>query len=409
MSEHVKGKRIKILDEFVKESEPEANNKVKSPDFEEGPKQEQRNSQKMGRLVALDAVRGLAVIGMFIQHFALNDMNASIVSGNTTLLFILCGGISYSIMARRTKEKGLETSRFRSRMLARAVFIDIIGYLLIMLNTHVGVILPAYAALFVLALVLVHRSTRVLIITASALIVVSPPLMILGESLLSNSFLLRDIGGGSMSGIALAPAFVVGMVIGRIDLTKQRPAFLLMCNGLIILIICKLLAIFVLPDLSQSFEGWLISVQGSVSNQPDPNLIWPSNAQPPMWHTLLWTNAHSASTFQTLTGLGAAFLVLGLVCLVPRKFSVALMPFEKVGRVALTMYAAQFVVLWGLQLIGIQQYSLEFPFGDVLVATVTLVIGGTIVKLPAGPLEAMMRRFDRFFSASQPAKTKILR
>lgn len=409
MSEQVKGKRIKILDEFVKESEPEANNKVKSLDFEEGSKQEQRNSQKMGRLVALDAVRGLAVIGMFIQHFALNDMNASIVSGNTTLLFILCGGISYSIMARRTKEKGLETSRFRSRMLARAVFIDIIGYLLIMLNTHVGVILPAYAALFVLALVLVHRSTRVLIITASALIVVSPPLMILGESLLSNSFLLRDIGGGPMSGIALAPAFVVGMVIGRIDLTKQRPAFLLMCNGLIILIICKLLAIFVLPDLSRSFEGWLISIQGSVSAQPDPNLIWPSNAQPPMWHTLLWTNAHSASTFQTLTGLGAAFLVLGLVCLVPRRFSIALMPFEKVGRVALTMYAAQFVLLWGLQLMGIQQYSLEFPLGDVIVATVTLVIGGIIVKLPAGPLEAMMRRFDRFFSAPQPAKTKILK
>ncbi|EJR72168.1 hypothetical protein IK7_05994 [Bacillus cereus VD156] len=85
------------------------------------------------------------------------------------------------------------------------------------------------------------------------------------------------------------------------------------------------------------------------------------------------------------------------------------MPFEKVGRVALTMYAAQFVVLWGLQLIGIQQYSLEFPFGDVLVATVTLVIGGIIIKLPAGPLEAMMRRFDRFFIALQPAKTKIFR
>ncbi|MFJ7557089.1 DUF418 domain-containing protein [Bacillus thuringiensis] len=409
MSEKVNEKRIGILDKFVKESEPEVNNKVKNLDFEEGPKQEQRNSPKTGRLVALDAVRGLAVIGMFIQHFALNDMNASIVSGNTTLLFILCGGISYSIMARRTKEKGHGAATFRSRMLARAVFIDIIGYLLIMLNTHVGVILPAYAALFVLALVLVNRSTRTLIITASALIVTSPPLMIIGESLLWNSYLLKDIGGGPMSGIALAPAFVVGMVIGRIDLTKQRPAFLLMCNGLIILIISKLLAIFVLPDLSRSFEGWIISVQGSVSTQPDPNLIWPLNAQSPMWHTLLWTNAHSASTFQTLTGLGAAFLVLGLVCLVPRRFSVVLMPFEKVGRVALTMYAAQFVVLWGLQLIGIQQYSLEFPFGDVLVATATLVVGGIIVKFPAGPLEAMMRCFDRFFNAPQPAKTKILR
>lgn len=33
------------------------------------------------RLVALDAVRGLAVIGMFIQHFALNERNGDLVSG----------------------------------------------------------------------------------------------------------------------------------------------------------------------------------------------------------------------------------------------------------------------------------------------------------------------------------------
>ncbi|PDZ42288.1 DUF418 domain-containing protein [Bacillus wiedmannii] len=402
-----KKRRSRFLDELTRESESEANAEIRSVDFEKGPKQEPGNSRETGRLVALDAVRGLAVIGMFIQHFALNEMNASIVSGNTTLLFILCGGISYSIMARRMREKGLGNTAFRSRMLARAVFTDIIGYLLIMLNTKTGVILPAYAALFILALVLVHRSTRVLIITAIFLIIVSPPLMILGDSLLSHSYLLKDIGGGPMSGIALAPAFVAGMVIGRIDLTKQRPAFLLLRSGVIILIICKLLAVFVLPDLSRFFEGWLISVQGSVSTQPNPNLIWPSNAQPPMWHTLLWTNAHSASTFQTLTGFGAAFLVLGLVCLVPKKFSIVLMPFEKVGCVALTMYAAQFIVLWGLQLMGIQQYSLEFPFGDVLVAIATLIIGGLILKLPAGPLEVMMRHFDRFFSGVQPAKAKI--
>lgn len=57
------------------------------------------------RLLALDTVRGLAVIGMFLQHFALNERNA-FVAENTTLLFILCGGISYSIMAQRMKERG---------------------------------------------------------------------------------------------------------------------------------------------------------------------------------------------------------------------------------------------------------------------------------------------------------------
>lgn len=111
-------------------------------DSAEGQKTVLGNSRGARRLVALDAARGLAVIGMYLQHFALNETNASIVSGNTTLLFVLCGGISYSIMAGRIMDRGAEPTAFRTRMLARAVFIDIIGYLLIMLNTPFGVILP---------------------------------------------------------------------------------------------------------------------------------------------------------------------------------------------------------------------------------------------------------------------------
>lgn len=80
-------------------------------------------------------------------------------------------------------------------MLARAVFIDLIGYTLIMLNTPFGVILPAYAALFVLALPLVYRSTRVLVTTAICLILLGPPVMVLGGSLFSEAFLLYDIAG----------------------------------------------------------------------------------------------------------------------------------------------------------------------------------------------------------------------
>lgn len=78
-----------------------------------------KNSRGTGRIVALDAARGLAVIGMYLQHFALNETNGSIVSGNTTLLFVLCGGISYSIMAGRMMDRGTDPAAFRTRMLAR--------------------------------------------------------------------------------------------------------------------------------------------------------------------------------------------------------------------------------------------------------------------------------------------------
>ncbi|ATH94802.1 TGS domain-containing protein [Bacillus glycinifermentans] len=371
-------------------------------DSAEGQKIVREKSRGTGRIVALDAARGLAVIGMYLQHFALNETNGSIVSGNTTLLFVLCGGISYSIMAGRMMDRGMEPVAFRTRMLARAVFIDIIGYLLIMLNTPFGVILPAYAALFVLALVLVRRSTRVLVTTAAALIIVSPPLMILGGSVLSGAFLLSDIAGGPLSALALAPAFVAGMAIGRFDLTKMRTALWLVGSGAIMLIVSKVLGTFVLPGLSRSFEEWLVSVQGTAAAEPDQYAIWPHNVEPPVWHNLLAIAPHSASTFQTLLGLGAAFLVLGLVCLVPQKTSAVLKPFAGVGRVALTMYAAQFVVIWALEISGAEYDIGAIPFGDLLVAAVTTVTGWLIARFPTGPLETAMRRFDRAFSALGP-------
>lgn len=351
------------------------------------------------RLLALDAARGLAVIGMFLQHFALNERNA-FVAGNTTLLFVLCGGISYSIMAQRMKERGSDVSIFRSKMLARAVFIDVIGYLLIMLNTPYGIILPAYAAMFLLALVLVNRSTRVIVYTAVGLLLFAPPLMILGMSYLKGAYLLQDIAGGPMSALALAPAFVAGMAIARFNLTDKRIAMTLVISGFLMLTIGKLLEIYVLPDLTTSFESWLVSVMDLSQTPPDEFAIWPHNVTPPqMWHLLLQTAPHTSSTFQTLIGLGIAFLVLGLAFLVPNKIKVILKPFAAVGRVALTMYALQFAIVWILTIFNISYDLSGIPLNDLLVVIVTLVIGCMIARMPNGPLESMMRRFDRIFSS----------
>lgn len=364
----------------------------------ETPDGSKRSSGGLGRLVALDVARGLAVLGMYVQHFALNEKNAAIVSGNTTLLFVLCGGISYSLMAQGMRDKGIEKTAFRSRMLARAVFIDLIGYTLIMLNTPFGVILPAYAALFVLALPLVYRSTRVLVTTAICLILLGPPVMVLGGSLFSEAFLLYDIVGGPMSALALSSVFVAGMAIGRLDLTSTHTALSLAGSGSIMLIISIMLSKFVLPDLSQTFENWLISVQGVNSIELDPYAIWPYNVEPPMWHSLLLTSSHSASSFQTLMGLGAAFFALGIVCIISKKISKLVIPFALVGRMALTMYAIQFVVVWGIQLAG-GNFSLgEIPFGDMLIVIIALVVGWLLSCLPKGPLEASLRHFDSFFT-----------
>ncbi|ERM17705.1 hypothetical protein P615_19040 [Brevibacillus laterosporus PE36] len=54
---------------------------------------------------------------MYFQKFGLNERIAAIVFGNTTLLFVLSGGISYSIMAQRMKDQETETTSFRARII----------------------------------------------------------------------------------------------------------------------------------------------------------------------------------------------------------------------------------------------------------------------------------------------------
>lgn len=359
--------------------------------------------QESKRLIALDAARGLAVIGMYIQHFALNQIN-SFVSGNTMILFMLCSGISYSIMVQRMTERKVEPSVFRARMLARAVFIDLVGYVLIMLNGPFGVVLPAYAMLFILALVLIRRSTRALVTMSGVLFLVGPPLMLLGLSLFSGAYLLSDIAGGPLSALGWAPVFVAGMAIGRLNLRNTCMALRFIATGFAILIPFKLIASFVLPGVCQSFETWLIQFPSITNPQADPYAIWPLNTQQPPWQTLFVAAPQCGSTFELLIGTGLSLIILGLMCLIAKKSTAILKPFSAVGHVALTLYTVQFVIAWGLQIAGIDVTSVDIggiPFGDILVAAVTLIAGCLLAYLPNGPLESLIRRFERMFSNIQ--------
>ena len=218
--------------------------------------------------------------------------------------------------------------------------------------------------------------------------------------------MLQDIAGGPMSALALAPAFVTGMAIARFNLTAKRVAITLAISGFIMLVIGKLLAAYVLPDLTTSFESWLVSKMDLNQAPPDEYAIWPHNVTPPqMWHLLLQTAPHTASTFQTLIGLGIAFLVLGLTFLIPDSIKIVLIPFAAVGRVALTMYALQFIIVWVLTIFNIDYDLSKIPLNDLLVIVITLVIGSIIARMPNGPLESMMRRFDRLFSSFGSAST----
>ena len=352
------------------------------------------------RLLALDAARGLAVVGMFVQHFALNQRN-SFVSGNTMILFILCSGISYSIMSQSMKARGIEPAAFRSRLLARSVFIDFVGYVLIMLNGPFGMVLSAYAMLFILSIPLVHYSARTLIVISGVLFLVGPPLMLMGLSLFAHTALLGDIAGGPGSALAWAPVFIAGMAIGKMDLYKFKTAIKFVVTGLVILIPSKLTALFLLPEMFKKCENWLLQFPTYAKpSQIDQYAIWPLNTQPIQWQMLFLDSPQCCTAFELLIGLGGTLTLFGLLLLIENKFKAVLRSFAATGRVALTLYVTQFVLVWGITLIRVDLTSFDIgaiPFGDIIVAVSTLLIGWLLSKLTNGPLEGAIRRFEGLF------------
>ena len=354
-------------------------------------------SQK--RLLSLDPVRGLAVIGMFIQHFALNERN-SFVSGNTIILFMLCSGISYTIMTDGMTGRGIADSAVYTRILVRSVFIDLIGYVLLMLNGPFGMVLPAYAMLFLIAIPLTKLSRKHLLIFTSVSFLVCPVIMQIGLSLFANAAVLADIAGGPLSAAAWLPVFAAGMLAGRYTLTEKHIWKKFMVLGTSILIPAKLFALTVLPRISAIVVNWMIEHPGSTDI--DEYAVWPHNTMPIQWHMLFVDAPQGGSAFELLIGLGGSLFVLGVFCLIEKKAKCILMPFCAAGRIALSLYAAQFVFAWVVALLGgdVTAWNLGSVFGaDLLLGISILVLSVLITRVGKGPLEFLMRKFEQLFSA----------
>lgn len=355
------------------------------------------------RLLALDAVRGLAVIGMFIQHFALQPWS-NFVSGNTMILFILCSGISYSLMAQGMRKRGISESVFRTRVLARAVFIDVTGYVILMLNGPFGVVLQAYAALFLLALPLAGRSVKSLIAVAAAAFWACPPVMLAGMSLFEGTALLSDIAGGPLSGVAWLPVFVTGMAIGRLDLRIGKTAVWLAGIGAAIALPVKLFAVLILTKIYPHILNWLAQIP-AYAVQPDIYAPWPQNTSAPLWHMLFIDAPQGGSAFELLIGTGGSMVLLAAALLMEKRLTLLYRPFANIGKAALTLYSVQFVLAWVLMLGGVEPSSLaQFPGGDLVVILLTLAAGWILSLQKSGPLEAAVRWFERQFNYEERKK-----
>jgi predicted acyltransferase len=77
----------------------------------------------VGRIVAIDVVRGLAVLGMVAVHTvgALSPVVDAVVVGHTSVLFFLVAGVTVGLTASRRRADGAVEVTGRALLVPRAV------------------------------------------------------------------------------------------------------------------------------------------------------------------------------------------------------------------------------------------------------------------------------------------------
>ena len=352
------------------------------------------------RITGVDLARGLAVIGMLAAHLITMDPLVwtdsatwpAIVQGHSSILFATLAGVSIGIVTGgRTPRVGEPMSTARLRLVVRAVFLWVLGVLLITTGVPILVILPAYAILFLLAIPFTGFRSRTLFAIAGGLALVTPFLAAFADTLPlwdgdSGRFLELLIGWHYpfVSWIAFV---VAGLAAARAGLGRTVVQVGLSAGGAALTIVA----------------GVLDSLTGPETDA-EPTNVWEA----------VWTaEAHSGGILEVVGSGGFALAVLGVCLLLCRTFVVwVVLPLRAVGSMPLSAYAGQILVWAGVAMAVLGQTNRLFAFRELEPFPAFAL--GTIVActlwaltLGRGPLEWVSDALTRFMVPGGPSEQDI--
>ena len=403
------------------------------------------------RVVALDIARGLAVLGMAAAHtvslpgeIRLNDPSTwvEIVSGRSSILFAVLAGISIAIMTGRTRiPADTEIGRLRLQLVARGLVIFAIGLALELLGTSIAVILTFYGAVYAVAILFIGVRVCNLLIWATALAIAGPALTGVLLALSASGSGVTFILGGTYSIVPWTVLMLVGLALGRLDVTRRKTAAFALLIGVALSAVgytagglweaaqygdggswsassseqSSLLEdeyeAEVIPGKQADLTGKLCEDYGdgylscypedeyvdttddaSLSDEGNgwasyPDMIANADVGATMLSAFLSSSPHSGGTMEILGSGGLALALIGLLLLTGQSLRYVLLPIAAVGAMPLTAYTAHVIVIWTvIGPGGWNQPPLLYPFlaGGLLVACTawTLLIG-------RGPLERL--------------------
>ncbi|MEC3915137.1 heparan-alpha-glucosaminide N-acetyltransferase domain-containing protein [Nocardia sp. CDC160] len=332
------------------------------------------------RILALDAARGFAVLGMITVHVGvLRDLSwgdpgswIGIAAGRSSILFATLAGVSIALLSGRERPpSGEALVAVRLRILVRALVLFAVGGVLTMLGSGVSVILQTYALLFACCLPFLRWSPRRLFGLAAGWAVVAPPLTLwLAQWVPSSCAAGENCSGAQITDLAVTgdyPGLVwitfalTGLALGRCDLGARVTRL-------------RMLAVGVASMLLGYGGAWLIGY-----------LNGPAETT---WSQLRTAEPHSGTTFEIAGSLGFALTVMATLLLAAEHLRPLLFPIVAVGTLPLTVYSAHVIAI---QLLG---DSVTDATGNLLLAVfLSITVAASVVwvlVMGRGPLERLM-------------------
>lgn len=363
-----------------------------------------RNLARLGpaqRIPGVDLARGLAVVGMFAAHVAVvPDLLWSepstwggLVDGRSSILFATLAGVSLALTSPSDPDDRAGVppgTGFGFRLAIRALLVWLLGAALLLLDTPVYVILPAYGILFLIGIGLVRLSDAVLWCAAAGIAVLGPFAVAAidgaggPEGGSQWGQMLSTLAGWHYPFLLWTAFLAAGIAAGRLlRRAPERNAPGLLCIGAVLAVI-----------------GY--GAIGPIGN----------GAEEGSWLAALQDAPHSSGMGEAIGSGGFALAVIGLCVLLaaPRPLRWLSWPLRAVGAMPLTAYTAHLVV-WQLWISAeLRETGFASPLDGFRAAepfwplTIGIAIGcmAWTLLIGRGPLEAAIARLSALVTGPGP-------
>lgn len=320
--------------------------------------------------------RCLALLGMVATHVVEArtasgglSFGQALAGGRASALFAVLAGVSIALVTGRGRPfRGRARARASAGLAVRAVLVAALGLVLAEAGSGIAVILTYYGVMFVLALPFLGLSARWLVALAGVWVVVAPvishwlrpQLPVRGFASPSWGQLFEDPSGqlvelaftGYYPAVPWLAYLLVGMAIGRLDLTARRTATMLVAVGAVLAVLATVVShsltdrpgigrsLLADPSTDDATMGALLDriSEGLAGNVPTDGV----------WEWLLVVAPHSSTPFDLAQTIGSALLVIGVALLVVGATSGvaqrAIALFFGAGTMTLTLYSLHVVL-----------------------------------------------------------------